>query len=82
MRVAALVTDDVWQTEGVNDRAQLAAMRRELNRRVVQSWMLAGVTVVDPATTWVDVTVEIGQDATLEPGTLLRGSDASGGRGA
>jgi bifunctional UDP-N-acetylglucosamine pyrophosphorylase/glucosamine-1-phosphate N-acetyltransferase len=49
-------------------------MRRELNRRVVQGWMLAGVTVVDPATTWVDVTVEIGQDATLEPGTLLRGT--------
>jgi bifunctional UDP-N-acetylglucosamine pyrophosphorylase/glucosamine-1-phosphate N-acetyltransferase len=73
-RVAAVVTDDVWQTEGVNDRVQLAAMRRELNRRVVQGWMLAGVTVVDPATTWVDVTVEIGQDATLEPGTLLRGT--------
>ena len=73
-RVAALVTDDVWQTEGVNDRVQLAAMRRELNRRVVEGWMLAGVTVVDPATTWVDVTVELGQDATLEPGTLLRGS--------
>ncbi len=73
-RVAAVVTDDVWQTEGVNDRVQLAAMRRELNRRVLQGWMLAGVTVVDPGTTWVDVTVEIGQDATLEPGTLLRGT--------
>ena len=36
--------------------------------------MRAGVTVVDPATTWVDVTVELGQDATLEPGTLLRGT--------
>ena len=73
-RVAALVTDDVWQTEGVNDQVQLAAMRRELNRRVLEGWMRAGVTVVDPATTWVDVTVEIGADATLEPGTLLRGT--------
>ncbi len=77
-RVAALVTDDVWQTEGVNDRVQLAAMRRELNRRVVEGWMRAGVTVVDPATTWVDVTVELGQDATLEPGTLLRGATTVG----
>jgi bifunctional UDP-N-acetylglucosamine pyrophosphorylase/glucosamine-1-phosphate N-acetyltransferase len=73
-QVAAVVTDDVWQTEGVNDRVQLAAMRRELNRRVVEGWMWAGVTVIDPATTWVDVTVELGQDAILEPGTLLRGS--------
>ncbi|HYN57629.1 MAG TPA: bifunctional UDP-N-acetylglucosamine diphosphorylase/glucosamine-1-phosphate N-acetyltransferase GlmU [Motilibacterales bacterium] len=77
-RVAALETDDVWQTEGVNDRVQLAAMRRELNRRVVEGWMRSGVTVIDPATTWVDVTVELGQDAILEPGTLLRGSTRVG----
>ncbi len=72
-RVAALVTDDVWQTEGVNDRVQLAAMRRELNDRVLDGWMRAGVTVVDPASTWVDVTVELDPDVTLEPGTILRG---------
>lgn len=77
-RVAALATEDVWQTEGVNDRVQLSAMRRELNRRVVEGWMREGVTVIDPATTWVDVTVQIGQDATLEPGTLLRGSTQVG----
>ncbi len=73
-RVAAFVTDDVWQTEGVNDRIQLAAMRRELNDRVLDRWMLQGVTVVDPATTWVDVTVELGGDVTIEPGTILRGA--------
>ncbi|HEX6888878.1 MAG TPA: bifunctional UDP-N-acetylglucosamine diphosphorylase/glucosamine-1-phosphate N-acetyltransferase GlmU [Candidatus Nanopelagicales bacterium] len=73
-RVAALVTDDVWQTEGVNDRVQLAAMRRELNRRVLEGWMLEGVSVIDPATTWVDVTVSLGRDALLEPGTILRGT--------
>ncbi len=77
-RVEALVIDDVWQTEGVNDRVQLAAMRRELNSRVIEGWMRAGVTVVDPATTWVDVTVELGRDATLEPGTLLRGTTTVG----
>jgi bifunctional UDP-N-acetylglucosamine pyrophosphorylase/glucosamine-1-phosphate N-acetyltransferase len=73
-RVAALATADVWQTEGVNDRVQLAAMRRELNRRVGEAWMRAGVTIVDPATTWVDVTAEIGPDTILEPGTILRGA--------
>jgi bifunctional UDP-N-acetylglucosamine pyrophosphorylase/glucosamine-1-phosphate N-acetyltransferase len=73
-RVAAVVTDDVWQVEGVNDRVQLAAMRRELNDRVLTDWMRAGVTVVDPASTWVDVTVRLDRDVTLEPGTILRGS--------
>jgi bifunctional UDP-N-acetylglucosamine pyrophosphorylase/glucosamine-1-phosphate N-acetyltransferase len=77
-RVAARVIDDVWQTEGVNDRVQLAALRRELNRRVLEGWMRAGVTVVDPATTWVDVTVDLGRDAVLEPGTLLRGATSVG----
>ncbi len=75
-RVAAVVTEDVWQTEGVNDRVQLAALGRELNRRVVEGWMRAGVTVIDPATTWIDVTVTLERDVTLEPGTLLRGETA------
>ena len=73
-RIGALVVDDVWQVEGVNDRVQLAALRRELNRRVLDDWMRAGVTVVDPASTWVDVTVRLDRDVTLEPGTILRGS--------
>lgn len=77
-RVTAVVTDDVWQTEGVNDRVQLAAMRRELNDRVLVGLMRAGVTVVDPATTWVDVTATVGQDALLEPGTILRGETTVG----
>jgi bifunctional UDP-N-acetylglucosamine pyrophosphorylase/glucosamine-1-phosphate N-acetyltransferase len=72
-RVGALRTDDVWQTEGVNDRVQLAAMRRELNRRLLEHWMRAGVTAVDPATAWVDVTVELGRDVVLHPGVQLHG---------
>jgi bifunctional UDP-N-acetylglucosamine pyrophosphorylase/glucosamine-1-phosphate N-acetyltransferase len=71
--VAAFTTDDVWQVEGVNDRVQLAAMGRELNRRVLGSWMRAGVTVVDPATTWVDAGVVLEPDAVLLPGTHLSG---------
>ncbi len=77
-RVSAMVLDDVWQAEGVNDRVQLAAVGAELNRRVVEGWMRAGVTVVDPATTWVDVQVRLGQDVLLEPGTQLRGSTTVG----
>lgn len=74
LAVAAVTTDDVWQVEGVNDRVQLAALGRELNRRVLEGWMRAGVTVVDPATTWVDVTVTLEPDVTLLPGTLLHGT--------
>ncbi len=72
--VGAYGTADSWQTEGVNDRVQLAAIRRELNRRVLDGWMRAGVTVVDPATTWVDVTVELDRDVVLRPGVQLCGS--------
>ncbi|MGL5858116.1 MAG: bifunctional UDP-N-acetylglucosamine diphosphorylase/glucosamine-1-phosphate N-acetyltransferase GlmU [Angustibacter sp.] len=70
-RVAAHQLDDVWQTEGANDRVQLAALGRELNRRVLERWMRAGVTVVDPATTWVDVQVQLAPDVVLLPGTQL-----------
>jgi bifunctional UDP-N-acetylglucosamine pyrophosphorylase/glucosamine-1-phosphate N-acetyltransferase len=72
--VAALATGDVWQVEGVNDRVQLAALGRELNRRTVEAWMRAGVTVVDPSTTWVDADVVLEPDVTLLPGTQLHGS--------
>lgn len=72
-RVGAYRAADVWQTEGVNDRVQLAEVRRELNRRVLERWMRDGVTVVDPNTTWVDVAVELAEDVVLEPGVQLRG---------
>ena len=72
--VRALRVDDPVLVEGVNDRAQLATLAAELNRRLLTEWMLAGVTVVDPATTWVDVDVELERDVTLLPGTQLHGS--------
>ncbi|MBU4213625.1 MAG: bifunctional UDP-N-acetylglucosamine diphosphorylase/glucosamine-1-phosphate N-acetyltransferase GlmU [Actinobacteria bacterium] len=80
--VRALRTDDVMSVEGVNDRVQLARLGAELNRRTVEDWMRAGVTVVDPATTWVDVDVDLAPDVTLLPGTQLHGatSVASGAR--
>jgi len=72
--VVALPVDDAWETAGVNDREQLARLGAELNRRVLAGWMRAGVTVVDPATTWVDVGVELAPDVTLLPGVQLHGS--------
>ncbi|MFC0644595.1 bifunctional UDP-N-acetylglucosamine diphosphorylase/glucosamine-1-phosphate N-acetyltransferase GlmU [Cellulomonas phragmiteti] len=76
--VRALRTDDRMSVEGVNDRVQLAALRAELNRRVLEDWMREGVTVVDPATTWVDVDVELARDVTLLPGTQLHGATVVG----
>ncbi len=73
-RVASLLLDDAVQTEGVNDRVQLAALAREANRRVLDAAMLAGVTVLDPASTWVDVTVQLHRDVVLLPGVHLEGA--------
>jgi bifunctional UDP-N-acetylglucosamine pyrophosphorylase/glucosamine-1-phosphate N-acetyltransferase len=72
--VAAFVVDDVMQTEGVNDRAQLAFLAAEMNRRIVDRWMRDGVTVVDPATTWIDADVKLAADVTLLPGVQLQGA--------
>lgn len=74
LRVRALLADDPVTVEGVNDRVQLAALAAEMNRRILAEWMTAGVTVVDPATTWVDVDVELAEDVTLLPGVQLHGA--------
>jgi bifunctional UDP-N-acetylglucosamine pyrophosphorylase/glucosamine-1-phosphate N-acetyltransferase len=71
--VRGLRCTDSWQVSGVNDRVQLAAVRAELNRRVLEAWMRAGVTVIDPATTWVDVQVSLSPDVVLHPGIQLHG---------
>ncbi|KAA9157094.1 bifunctional UDP-N-acetylglucosamine diphosphorylase/glucosamine-1-phosphate N-acetyltransferase GlmU [Amycolatopsis acidicola] len=81
LRVGALVTDDPWLTEGVNDRVQLSKLGAELNRRLVRQWQLSGVTVVDPATTWLDAGVTLARDVVIEPGVQLRG-ETSVGEGA
>jgi bifunctional UDP-N-acetylglucosamine pyrophosphorylase/glucosamine-1-phosphate N-acetyltransferase len=73
-RVAAVVTEDRWQVDGANDRVQLSALGAEHNRRTVEAWMRAGVTVVDPATTWIDATVTLAEDVRLLPNTQLHGT--------
>jgi bifunctional UDP-N-acetylglucosamine pyrophosphorylase / glucosamine-1-phosphate N-acetyltransferase len=76
--VAAHTADDFAVTMGVNDRAELAAVEAEARRRILEAHMLAGVTVVDPASTWIDAGVEIAADARIEPGTSLCGRTAIG----
>ena len=72
-KVLALSVTDNWLVAGINDRRQLADVALELNLRICEAWQLAGVTILDPASTWIDVTVQIGEDVTLMPGTYLRG---------
>lgn len=69
----AFVLEDQWQAQGCNDRAQLAQLRDEMNRRILDEHMRAGVSIISPATTYVDVDVAIGPDVRIEPGCVLEG---------
>jgi len=76
--VRAVIADDPMTVEGTNDRLQLSVLGAELNRRTLERWMLDGVTIVDPGTTWIDVDVELAQDVTILPGTQLHGTTVVG----
>jgi bifunctional UDP-N-acetylglucosamine pyrophosphorylase/glucosamine-1-phosphate N-acetyltransferase len=76
--VAAHIATDFAVTMGVNNRVDLAAVESEARRRLLEAHMLAGVTVVDPGSTWVDAGVEIDADARIEPATTLRGETRIG----
>ena len=71
---------DATEVQGVNDQEQLAAARGAIRRRVIEGWLHAGVAVVDPATTYVDVTVRLGSGVVLLPGTVLEGHTVVGER--
>ena len=72
--VAAHVVEDSALTFGINDRVQLADVTAIAQRRIHERHMRNGVTIVDPANTYIDATVTIGQDTTIEPGTTLKGA--------
>ncbi|WP_460356465.1 bifunctional UDP-N-acetylglucosamine diphosphorylase/glucosamine-1-phosphate N-acetyltransferase GlmU [Mycobacterium sp. ZZG] len=76
--VRARHIDDTALVTGVNDRVQLAAVAAVLNRRIVERHQRAGVTIIDPASTWIDVDVTIGRDTVVRPGTQLLGSTVVG----
>ncbi|HXR14058.1 MAG TPA: bifunctional UDP-N-acetylglucosamine diphosphorylase/glucosamine-1-phosphate N-acetyltransferase GlmU [Solirubrobacteraceae bacterium] len=76
--VATLAADDPATLAGVNDRAELASVRAEAQRRIHERHMLAGVTIVQPASTTIDVAVTIGEDTVIEPCSQLLGVSAVG----
>jgi bifunctional UDP-N-acetylglucosamine pyrophosphorylase/glucosamine-1-phosphate N-acetyltransferase len=78
LTVAAFPLDDVMQTQGANDRVQLADLGRELNRRIVEQWMREGVSVMDPDTTWIEADVRLAPDVILLPNTQLIGATVVG----
>lgn len=71
--VGSFVLEDGMEASGVNTLVQLAELRVEKNRRILETWMLQGVAITDPTTTYVDVDVTLEPDAVVEPGTILRG---------
>lgn len=72
--VTSVVASDPVETTGVNDRAQLAGAEAVLRARINGLWMSRGVTMLDPAHTYLDSTVHLEEDVTLFPGTILQGS--------
>src|SRR4029077_12638567 len=76
--VAVVKLDDPDEALGINDRTTLAVAAGALRLRILRRHMLAGVTIVDPASTFIDAAVEIGQDTVIEPFTVIKGQSAIG----
>ena len=76
--VEAHLAADPVETLGCNDRAELAGLRALLRDRINTAWMRSGVSIIDPATTWIDVTVSLARDAVIEPNTHLQGATRIG----
>jgi bifunctional UDP-N-acetylglucosamine pyrophosphorylase / glucosamine-1-phosphate N-acetyltransferase len=76
--VGVFVAPDADETLGCNDRAQLAELRALLRDRVNDAWMRSGVSILDPATTWIDVTVSVEPDAVIDQNSQLRGATSVG----
>ena len=80
-RVGAVVADNAADTLGINNRIELAQAAAIMRRRILNKLMLSGVTIVDPATTYIDCDVEIGPDTVIHPCTIIeRGTKVSGGQ--
>jgi bifunctional UDP-N-acetylglucosamine pyrophosphorylase/glucosamine-1-phosphate N-acetyltransferase len=71
--VVAYATGDPTEVLGCNDRVELSGLRAILRDRINMEWMRAGVTIIDPGSTWIDVGVTVGPDTVIEPNTHLRG---------
>lgn len=78
LRVAALTMKDNQEALGINTRVHLAEAETIMRKRILEKLMLDGVTVIDPASTYVENTVRIGMDTILQPNTFLRGDTSIG----
>jgi bifunctional UDP-N-acetylglucosamine pyrophosphorylase/glucosamine-1-phosphate N-acetyltransferase len=79
-RVVPVAAEDYRAVLGVNDRVELAAARAVLNARLCEAHMRAGVTIVDPATTYLEPGLEIGSDTVIAPNTAIGGRTVIGAR--
>jgi bifunctional UDP-N-acetylglucosamine pyrophosphorylase/glucosamine-1-phosphate N-acetyltransferase len=77
-KVISVLVDDPAETQGVNDRVQLAAAEADLRARTNRAWQAQGVTMVDPASTYLDAQVTLAADVTIFPGTILQGRTTIG----
>ena len=78
--VEVVTIRDVSEVQGVNTRAHLARSERIMRARICEQLMVSGVTLIDPATTYVDAGVQVGQDTVIQPNTHLRGQTVIGAR--
>ncbi|PMB02289.1 UDP-N-acetylglucosamine diphosphorylase/glucosamine-1-phosphate N-acetyltransferase [Fischerella thermalis CCMEE 5273] len=76
--IGAMKMVDFQEAQGINNRVQLAQAERIMRQRILEHLMMEGVTVIDPATTYVDAGVQVGPDTVIEPGTTLRGNTRIG----
>ncbi len=79
-RVSAFKVQDPFEVLGINDRLQLADAESVLRRRKNRELMLTGVTIIDPATTFIDVDVVVGEDTVIFPNTFIEGNSEIGGK--
>ncbi len=78
LRVEALSLDDPFEALGINNRQHLAEAEAILRAQINRRWLLAGVTMIDPAATYIEPNVQIGRDTVLHPNTTLRGNTVVG----
>lgn len=76
--VHAVLVDDAWLVEGINDKIQLAGVARRLNDMIIRGWQRDGVNVIDPQSVWIDLAVQLAPDVTIFPGVQLLGQCAIG----
>ena len=76
--ISAYVTDDFSETIGINDRVVLSEAEKVMRRRIAESHMRNGVTIIDPGNTYISADAKIGRDAILQPGTMIEGQTVIG----